>query len=103
MKCLKEFGFSDEECEKALDQSNGDLTEAALWLTQHGKPLPVEKKTNQQNLTCIEVYVYLIYNFPQVLGKFIHVSTWKRRDRVPYILNYKLVRLQFSGERLLSS
>jgi translation elongation factor EF-Ts len=68
MKCLKELGFSDEECEKALDQSNGDLTEAALWLTQHGKPLPVEKKTNQQNLTCIEVYVYLIYNLPQVLG-----------------------------------
>ena len=89
MKCLKDLGFSDKECEKALDRSNGDLTEAALWLTQHGKPLPVEKKTNQQNLTCIEVYVSVIYNFPQVLSKFILNSTWKRRDRVPYILNYK--------------
>ena len=32
---LADLGFSKQDCRKALDESEGQLNEAALWLTQH--------------------------------------------------------------------
>jgi len=42
VKHLQELGFGREDCVNALAASNGQIDEAALWLTRMAEPLPIE-------------------------------------------------------------
>lgn len=46
MKALSALGFQIEDCNEALKQCNGQLDDAALWLTQNAIPSSVIGHSN---------------------------------------------------------
>ncbi|XP_043510419.1 vacuolar protein sorting-associated protein 13D isoform X1 [Frieseomelitta varia] len=46
---LMALGFTDADCRAALDRCNGQLDEAALWLTQHAVP-NLDTSTNNESV-----------------------------------------------------
>ncbi|KAK1118264.1 hypothetical protein K0M31_015307 [Melipona bicolor] len=52
---LMALGFTDADCRAALDRCNGQLDEAALWLTQHAMPNSDTSTNNESVFHTFEV------------------------------------------------
>ena len=61
---LEGMGFMREDCEIALATTNGNMDEAALWLTANASPI-VEKKSTEGGITISGIEVskfFFIYS-----------------------------------------
>jgi hypothetical protein len=71
---LENLGFSRDDCEKSLSISQGQLDEAALWLTQNATPSPSKQKEDGGDGFSLSGF--------EVIDPFTHLSRKKLLAKV---------------------
>ena len=60
---LEQLGYSGEDCQRALDTTDGDMDSAAIWLTENASHISLssEKTNNSWNLSGLEVLTNFVF------------------------------------------